>query len=197
MRLRTIQKAKPERADARERGAVTYSTGRPCKNGHIADRFTVDASCCACRASFKESYRSEAARQTAEKRARMTPEQKAAYNAKQNAMRREDRKRDPEKYRRRERHHGRLKRQLYPKRKLAQTRARQIAKIQRTPPWADLLAIRRFYEACPPGMVVDHRIPIRGKMISGLHVVENLQYLTSLQNLTKGNSFVSESDRLN
>lgn len=60
---------------------------------------------------------------------------------------------------------------------------------QATPLWADLKAIQQFYFNCPKGYHVDHIIPINGKNISGLHVIENLQYLPALENLRKSNKF--------
>jgi hypothetical protein len=55
--------------------------------------------------------------------------------------------------------------------------------------WSDLTAIREFYRKCPPGMVVDHIIPLRGKNVCGLHVLSNLQYLTAEENIKKRNHF--------
>lgn len=63
------------------------------------------------------------------------------------------------------------------------------SKIQRTPSWADLKAIELFYVNCPEGYEVDHIIPLQGKNVSGLHVVENLQYLTVKENRSKSNRF--------
>lgn len=59
----------------------------------------------------------------------------------------------------------------------------------RTPKWADTLAIADFYSNCPPGYHVDHIIPLRGKLVSGLNVVDNLQYLTASENRKKNNTY--------
>lgn len=60
-------------------------------------------------------------------------------------------------------------------------------KLQRMPPWADKQAIAEFYANRPDGYHVDHIIPLRGKNISGLHILENLQYLPAKENMSKGN----------
>lgn len=62
-------------------------------------------------------------------------------------------------------------------------------KLKRMPSWADKEAIAEFYRNCPPGYHVDHIIPLRGKNVCGLHVIENLQYLPAKENLSKGNKF--------
>lgn len=64
------------------------------------------------------------------------------------------------------------------------------AKLQRTPPWADLEKIRKIYRNCPEGYHVDHIIPLQGELISGLHVESNLQYLPAIENCRKGNKFI-------
>lgn len=55
--------------------------------------------------------------------------------------------------------------------------------------WSNLEEIKEFYQNCPSGWHVDHIIPLKGKNVCGLHVLNNLQYLTQKQNLQKGNSF--------
>jgi 5-methylcytosine-specific restriction endonuclease McrA len=63
-----------------------------------------------------------------------------------------------------------------------------IAKIQRVPPWADLAAIKQVYtKAASKGLTVDHIYPLRGALVSGLHVANNLQLLTQTENSSKGN----------
>lgn len=61
-----------------------------------------------------------------------------------------------------------------------------------TPLWANKKDIRQFYKTCPMGYHVDHIIPLHGKIVCGLHVMENLQYLPANENLKKNNTFVQE-----
>ena len=66
---------------------------------------------------------------------------------------------------------------------------RRSAKLQRTPAWADLEAIKQFYAECPKGYEVDHIVPLQGVNVSGFHVLNNLQYLTKSENSSKGNRY--------
>lgn len=66
---------------------------------------------------------------------------------------------------------------------------RRAIKISATPSWADLEAIKEFYKNCPKGYHVDHIIPLQGKNVCGLHVLENLQYLPAVENIKKSNKY--------
>lgn len=64
-----------------------------------------------------------------------------------------------------------------------------INKINRTMSWSDLESIKIFYNKCPTGHHVDHIIPLNGKLVSGLHVLNNLQYLVAADNCSKSNKY--------
>ena len=49
--------------------------------------------------------------------------------------------------------------------------------------------IKEIYYNRPEGFTVDHIIPLKGKVVSGLHVPWNLQYLTKSENSSKRNKF--------
>lgn len=66
---------------------------------------------------------------------------------------------------------------------------RRTRKLNATPQWADMTAIKEFYKNCPKGYHVDHIHPLNGEEICGLHVLKNLQYLPAELNLKKGNRF--------
>lgn len=76
-----------------------------------------------------------------------------------------------------------------PGKKNAHNAKRRATRLNATPPWADLEAIKEFYKNCPEGYHVDHIVPLQHNLICGLHVLENLQYLTAEDNLSKSNKW--------
>lgn len=66
------------------------------------------------------------------------------------------------------------------------------AQKKQMPKWADVEAIKSIYINRPKGYHVDHIIPLQGKNVSGLHVHNNLQYLSPTENISKGNKFLGE-----
>ncbi len=68
----------------------------------------------------------------------------------------------------------------------------RVERAKRSVVWADQEKIKEKYRNCPKGMHVDHEIPLKGELVSGLHVYNNLQYLTPEDNIKKGNSFIIE-----
>jgi hypothetical protein len=64
---------------------------------------------------------------------------------------------------------------------------------QAIPNWANLEDIKNIYlEANYAQLQVDRIFPLKGKIVCGLHVWENLQLLSPLENTKKGNQMPSE-----
>lgn len=189
------------RNDAKERGAVRYFTGKPCKRGHIAERHVSSYGCVLCANEDLIRYRAE------------DPEKaKAAFNLQRRIRYHQDiessrkkakekRLSNPEKRRELDRKWAARNREktrasaraydaAHPKERNAEDAKRRACQINRTPPWADLAAIKQFYKNCPCGYHVDHIIPLQAELASGLHVLLNLQYLPAIENLLKGNTFI-------
>lgn len=76
----------------------------------------------------------------------------------------------------------------------AKSAARRALKLLATPAWADLNAIEAFYTEARRLTVetgiehhVDHIVPLKSKVVCGLHCEANLQILPGPENLSKGN----------
>ena len=79
---------------------------------------------------------------------------------------------------------------------LKNRRRKNELKNNQTPLWSNLNAINIIYrQAKRKSNIegrqyhVDHIIPLNGKFVSGLHVVENLQIILAKENLAKGNKY--------
>ncbi len=166
----------PDLTRAREMGSYLY-WGSPCKYGHTPVRYTKYGHCVTCerlrRNSLQMWQRAYAKRHYQENRQDYI--ERAASWKQENPQRRKEIVRQ----------WGRdnpLKRREERYRRIA-------AQLQRTPAWADQQAIKQVYLNCPDGFEVDHIIPLRGKLVSGLHIANNLQYLTPEDNMKKLNKF--------
>lgn len=71
----------------------------------------------------------------------------------------------------------------------AAKKKREMAIMKRLPKWANVEELNRIYKERPDNMEVDHIIPLRGELVSGLHVEYNLQYLTKEENNFKNAKF--------
>ena len=65
-------------------------------------------------------------------------------------------------------------------------------KLKALPKWItkeQLKEIETIYINRPKGYEIDHIIPLQSKTVCGLHVPWNLQYLTKIENVRKGNKY--------
>jgi len=177
------------RYEAMQQGIQHYASDKPCKRGHWSLRVTGSGSCVECR-RIKEKERYDA------NPLKAIQHTKKFYYANQEKIVEKARlyrlTESPEK-RAARLEQAKLKARVWrannPKHRNALTTAHKKVVKQRTPAWADLQKIVEFYKNCPEGYQVDHIIPLRGKKVSGLHVVENLQYLTAKENRNKSNYY--------
>jgi hypothetical protein len=77
----------------------------------------------------------------------------------------------------------------------AKTNARRARKLQATPSWADMEFIELLYvEAAALSSLgtrgrfhVDHIVPLQSKLVTGLHVQNNLRVIPARDNIAKSN----------
>lgn len=171
-------------------GLRRYFTGKRCKNGHLEHR-DVNHGCLGCRREKRRAYKKTPKGIEARRRARSTPSAMAA-KALHKKRRLERIKADPllfEAYKAKQR--DRKKRyHLTPSGK-AHQRRKSFFKEEKiriaTPKWCDKTSLSKFISSCPDGHHVDHIIPLRGKLVWGLNIPENLQYLPAQENISKNN----------
>lgn len=71
--------------------------------------------------------------------------------------------------------------------------AYETAKLRAMPPWVNKKEVKKIYtKAARLGLTVDHKIPLRGRGVCGLHVPWNLQLLSKSANSSKGNKLPDE-----
>lgn len=160
-----------EHYDAKLKGEKFYFTGKPCKHGHVAHRFTSSKVCTEChKERCKERSSSDAAKQYWSDYKKANKESVGEY-----------------------------KKQWLEKNK-AKTRmysaTRRSAKLQRTPEWLndgekfEIECVYR-YASCLRNVgldyEVDHITPLQGDRVSGLHVPWNLRVISMQMNRSKGN----------
>lgn len=165
--------------------------GSVCKRGHSPERYVKTGHCVACKSEQqKAAYAKDPDRFSAASK---------KWSSKNKDKVRETARalywKNPEKFRAKVL--AQIKRN--PARANAAVMKRTAAKMQRTPKLANLRKIEKVYMLCAEmrkqtgiKYVVDHIVPLRGERVSGLHVHENLQIITNVENVKKKNHFVIE-----
>lgn len=201
-----------------QNGNKHYSSEKPCKNGHLGLRITATGTCIECRREqekqryWKDHTKSleraiAKASKNREKLALNAKNRRALETLEQRTVRLENSKIKAAQWRQKNPGHKgtKIAKQKYAQslrgrtKKNSHTAKRRAALIQRTPKWLtddDLWIIEQAYELAVLrtkmfgfGWHVDHIIPLQGKVVSGLHVPENLRVIPSKENLKKHSKY--------
>ena len=187
-------------------GQARYASDKPCPKGHIGERYVKDYKCVTCRiklaALWVERNKDKHAASTkkcaqakkeayAEVRKKRYERSRALVLAQQKLYREQNTERIKlrnKKYRSENSALGAAKTARY-----------RAAQAQRTPKWLtedDLWLIEQAYELAALrtkalGFIwdVDHVVPLRGKLVSGLHTPNNLRVIPASTNRSKRNTF--------
>lgn len=163
-----------------------YFTGKPCKYGHVAQRYSCNNECSECRKEKNIALKEKQTKWMQENKDRKNAVSRFYYY--QNQEKEQQRTRD--KYvnnKEKVLATNNAWREKNPKIGNYYASFRRKAIRLRTPAWADKKVIKQIYLNCPDGYHVDHIVPLRGKTVSGFHSEHNLQYLPAKENLKKFN----------
>ena len=195
-----------KRAEAKAQGLKFYNTGKPCKHGHLSDRYTSTAICVACvKLAGVDKYKNNRESQYASWRkwyeankdihAARVKRWQTINKDKVRADAKAWQKANPEKVKATRLRYS----QKHPDAYTARAVASVAKRAKRVPQWLtpdDKWVIRQAYELAKLrtkmfGFVweVDHIIPLRGEFVSGLHVPTNLQVIPKALNRAKRNAY--------
>jgi len=193
---------------AKSQGLARYFTGKPCKNGHIYERYTASRKCRKCtHVKVKKFSGLFKFCTSCKKKLKKIPKNFRYKSKKQKVLtfrpvcricgREQVRKYNITLK-------GKLSKQKRDKSyvasggrktKTARAKACALSNLRRarimnaTPKWfteEHKKEIQKIYMSCPKGYHVDHFIPLKGKNVCGLHVPNNLRIITAYKNLSKG-----------
>lgn len=183
-------------------GKNRYFTGLACPRGHISERMVSTRACCECVSEKKRAWsENNPEKVNAQKRAwrdnnleharELNLANQKKHRAAANARNR--------KYAAANRDEMRARNAAYdkanPDKVCAKAARYRAIKLNATPAWADHVAIGMIYRAAEVirttgfDVHVDHFIPLQGKLVTGLHVHNNLRVIKAEANRSKSNHF--------
>lgn len=162
-------------------------TGKPCRKCKNVIRMVSNKRCYTCATSYTENTRDKKVEYVANNKDSLNARRKAWYEENKKyelAYRKNHRDTHKEERAIAQKNHQKDNPELW----RFYVNKRRAKKLKATPIWANLEKIREIYLNCPKGYEVDHIYPLQGKLVSGLHVEANLQYLTVNENRVKSNN---------
>ena len=169
-----------KRSEAKELKLTHYFTGKPCKYGHLAKRRVKDRVCMDCDLVYQKKVSEENPEKARQRRLKTYEKTKERHLAQK-----------------------KIYRQTNKAKVNALAKAYKVRKKNRIPKWVDkdhMWLIKEAYELAQLRTKlfgfpwhVDHIIPIQGELVSGLHVIENLQVIPGIENIKKKNKFEVEN----
>ena len=195
-----------KRAEAKLQKLKFYNTGKPCKHGHLSDRYTTTAICIACvKLAGVDRYKNARETQLASWR-KWYESNKDTHNervkrwqaANKDKVRMDAQawaKANPDKVKAKTLRYI----QKHPDAYTACTAASVAKRAKRVPLWLtadDRWMLRQAYALAKLrtqmfGFIweVDHIFPLRGSLVSGLHVPTNVQVIPKALNRAKNNVY--------
>jgi len=195
-----------KRREAKALGLDKYSTGKPCKQGHFADRYVNGAKCTKCASIQSNIWKQENPEKYTASARKWLENNRSLHNTRVKRWQEANPekvkiaakawvKANPEKVK--------AKTKRYIQKHPAEYTARAVANVakraNRVPKWLtinDKWMMREAYKLAKLrtsmfGFIweVDHIIPLRGKYVSGLHVPTNLQVIPKTENREKRNFY--------
>jgi len=194
------------RKEAIDQGLPRYFTGKSCKHGHIAERYVLNWTCVVCHAEKCAEYQPKWRSANPHKAAEYSQKYSETHKAQTKKWRESNKSRCAEtqrnwnaKNREKRNELSRVWRSENQAVMLAHVKKRKLDKIDRTPKWLnadDFWMMTEIQEIAllrtkVTGIAwhVDHVIPLRGKIVSGLHTPLNLRVIPAYENMKKGNRY--------
>lgn len=183
------------RMDAISQGLNRYFDGKPCRNGHISEKYVRKNYCCECK--IISENRNAVNRSAYKKRAYNLKRKDIIHKNKQYCKLNNIKVKQYQKQWRERNCENIVKYRttnagLYAYHASLRRKSVKMA----TPPWAEFDKIRELYKLAADmtrnsGIIyhVDHIIPLKNELVCGLHCIDNLQIITQYENLSKHNKF--------
>ena len=173
--------------------ASRYFTGKPCKRGHVSERWTKSSICIECDREHRSEYRKknpEAHRKSSREYARRNRPEETKRQSKWYSLNKQHRAQWIREYR---------QQPIIKAARTAEAGKRRSQKQKACPNWVDMKLIKEIYlearrrtQSTGTCYHVDHIIPLKHPLVCGLHVPWNLQIISAIENLKKSNRLLPD-----